>query len=88
MPLKYLSNFRRTLDILLIDCKVSLILTWFKNCVITSKAKRDADPDTDPPVPEINNPCRIFNCCATFKIKDTNLYVPVVTLSTQDDNKL
>ena len=83
MPLKYLSNFRRTLDILLIDCKVSLILTWFKNCVITSKAKRDADPDTDPPVPEINNPTS-----ATFKIKDTNLYVPVVTLSTQDDNKL
>ena len=25
---------------------------------------------------------------ATFQIKDTKLYVPVVTLSTQDDNKL
>ena len=26
--------------------------------------------------------------CATFKITDTKWHVPVVTLSTQDDNKL
>ena len=30
---------------------------------------------------EINNPTN-----ATFKITDTKLYVPVVTLSTKDDN--
>ena len=32
---------------------------------------------------EVNN--RTY---ATFKITDTNLYVPAVTLSTEDDNKL
>ena len=39
VPLKYLSNFWRTLDIPQINCKLSLTLTWFKNCIITSKAK-------------------------------------------------
>ena len=48
VPLKYLSNFWRTLDIQLINCEVSLTLTWSENCVITSKATREADPDADP----------------------------------------
>ena len=37
-PLKYLSNFWRTLDIPLSNCKVSLTLTWSEKCVIPSKA--------------------------------------------------
>ena len=73
MPLKYLSNFWRTLDILLINCEVSLTLTWSENCVLTSKATIDADPDADPEGAGINNPTNL-----TFKIKDTKLYVPVV----------
>ena len=36
VPLKYLSNFWRTLEMLLINCEVELILTWSKNCVISS----------------------------------------------------
>ena len=36
LPLKYLSNFWRTLEIPLINCEVNLILTWSKDCVITS----------------------------------------------------
>ena len=36
VPLKYLSNFWRTLDIPLINCEVSLTLTVSENCVITS----------------------------------------------------
>ena len=83
MPLKYLGNFWRTLDIPLINCEVSLILTWSENCVITSKATREADPDADPAADEINNPTN-----ETFKINDTKLYVPVVTLSAENDNKL
>ena len=39
-PLKYLSNFRRTLYIPLINCEVSLALNWSENCVITRKAIR------------------------------------------------
>ena len=30
VPLKYLSNFWRTLEMPLINCEVTLMLTWFK----------------------------------------------------------
>ena len=88
VPLKYLSNFWRTLDMLLINCEASLILTWSKNCVLTSKATRDDGPDADPAVNEINNPTN-----TTFKITDWSmqfmkLHVPVVTLPAENDNKL
>ena len=36
VPLKYLSNVWRALDMRLINCEVSLTLTWSENCVITS----------------------------------------------------
>ena len=36
VPLKYLSNFWRTLEMPLIDCEVNLILTWSRDCVITN----------------------------------------------------
>ena len=36
VPLKYLSNFWRTLEIPLINCEVNLILTWSSTCVITN----------------------------------------------------
>ena len=36
VPLKYLSNIQRTLEIPLINCEVNLILTWSKDCVITN----------------------------------------------------
>ena len=35
VPLKHLSNFWRTLDMPLINCEVSLTLTWSENCVLT-----------------------------------------------------
>ena len=36
VPLKYLSNFWRTLEMPLINCEVNLILTWSSACVITN----------------------------------------------------
>ena len=36
VPLKYLSNFRRTLEMPLINCEIELILTWSRNSVIIS----------------------------------------------------
>ena len=51
VPLKYLSNFWRTLNMPLINCEVSLILTWSENCVIISLEKRiitNAQRDTSP----------------------------------------
>ena len=41
VPLKHLSNFWRRLNIPTINCKIELILTWFKNCVVISKATRE-----------------------------------------------
>ena len=67
VPLKYLSNFWRTLEMLLINCEVNLILTWSSTCVIASVI--------------------LANQAATFEITDTKLYVPVVTLSTQENTK-
>ena len=65
VPLKYLSNFWRTLKIPIINCEVEPILKWSKNCVISS-----ATGETK------------------FTITETKLYVPVVTLSTEDNVKL
>ena len=48
-----------------------------------SALTRDVSPDADPAVVAVNNPLN-----ATFKITYTKLYVPVVTLSIEDDNKL
>ena len=36
VPLKYLSNFWRTLEMPLINCEISLYLTWSKKCIISS----------------------------------------------------
>ena len=83
VPLKHLSNFWRTLNMPLISCEVSLTLTWSEKCVltdITTQTVRAAQLD-NPARPAINAPTN-----ATFKIIDTKLYGPVVTLSTEDDN--
>ena len=34
IPLKYLSNFWRSLNIPLVNCEAELILTWYKNCAL------------------------------------------------------
>ena len=67
VPLKYLSNFWRTLEMSLINCEVNLILTCSSTCVLVAT--------------------NIPNQNATFAITDTKLYVPVVTLSTQENTK-
>ena len=66
-PLKYLSNFWRTLETPLIYCEVNLILTWSSTCVLIAT--------------------NVQNQAAIFEITDTKLYVPVVTLSTQENTK-
>ena len=59
----------------LINCKVELSLKWIENCVLTTAAigaNADATGADS----------------ATFKITDTKLYVPIVTLSAEDNAKL
>ena len=81
VTLKYLSHFWRTLNIPLTNCEINLILIWSEKCVLTSKTTRDANSEVNPAIAAVNNPTN-----AIFKITDTKLYVPVVTLSTKDDN--
>ena len=81
IPLKYLGNFWRALNIPLISCEVSLELKWNKNCVITSLERTQVD--AGPPVVRDNAPTG-----ATLSITDCKLYVPVVTLSKDDEIKL
>ena len=80
VPLKYLKHFWRTLNMPLINCEINLILPWSEKCALTSKATRDkfigTGTDENAQFSQINNPTN-----ATFKIKDTKLYVPVVTSS-------
>ena len=65
LSLKYLSNFWRSFEMPLINCKVKLLLTWNETCILSSEA---------------NNP--------TFAVTHTKLYVPIVTLKTEDNTKL
>ena len=86
MPLKYLSKFFLNLEIPLINCEVSLDPIWITKCVLTSKATREPIPAGDnfaaePAVDEIDNPTN-----AEFTITDCKLYVPVLTLSTENEN--
>ena len=80
IPLKYLGNFWRALNIPLISCEVFLELKWNTNCVITSLERRQVD--AGPPVVRDNAPTG-----ATLSITDCELYVPVVTLSKDDEIK-
>ena len=81
IPLKYLGNFWRALNIPLISCEVSLELKWDKNCIITSSEQRQVD--AGPPVVRDNAPTG-----ATLAINDCKLYVPAVTLSKEYKTKL
>ena len=71
VPLKYLSNFWRSLEMLLINCKVELSLVWNENCVAWNE-----------------------NCVLSSEERnsvfatDAKLYVPIVTLSAENNAKL
>ena len=64
VPLKYLSNFWRSLEMPLMNCKVELSLNWYETFLLTTATT------------------------ATFEIIDAKLYVPIVTLSVEDNSKL
>ena len=65
VPLKYLSNFWRSLEMPLINYKDELSLKWHETCLLTTATT-----------------------AATFKITDAKLYVPIVTLSVEENSKL
>ena len=71
VPLKCLSNFFRSLEMSLINCKIKLNLTWKKERVLSTDNDAAAANAANNPV---------------FIIRDTKLYVSVITFS-KEDNK-
>ena len=59
----------------MISCKVELKLRWTKHCVLSVLRNENDNANAD-------------SRNIIFTIKDTKLYVPVVTLSAKDNDKL
>ena len=83
-----MSRFVFDLNFLIINSEIELILKWNQDCVLTEKATREekAKEDGSPilnAVDAINRPEDL-----KFNITDCKLYIPVVNLQTEYQNKL
>ena len=58
VPLKYVSNFWRTLEMPLTNCEVNLILTWSKDCVNSTGEGKFAITET-----------KLCSCCNFYQLK-------------------
>ena len=67
VPLKYLSNFWRSLEMPLVNWKIELSLKWIESCELTT-AEIGANADAT------------GADSATLEVTDGKLYVPVITL--------
>ena len=76
VPLEYLSNFWRSLEMSLINCKVELKPNWTKYCIFSAGGSENHVNDND----NANN--------IIFTITDTNLYVPLSTGDNEKSTKL
>ena len=61
VPLKYLSNFWRSLEMPLINCKVELSLKWYENCILSSAGTAATFAITD---------TKLYVPVVTLKIED------------------
>ena len=84
VPLKYLSDIWKSLDLLLINCE-KLYLSWSGYCVILEISRTfGVVPNTNPVRYQVTSQTN----SATFQINNAKLYVPVVALSTNDNIRL
>ena len=77
VPLKY--------DLLLINCETKLDLSCSKECItsqISITPQIPGNPNANPPAPAI---AIIKTTSATFQINNAKLYVPVATLSINEN---
>ena len=86
ISLKCFSNFWRALDLPLINCKKELEFSWSKECTISEISEIKTTPriPANTPFQEVT---AIQTIRATFQINIAKLYVPVVTLSVNDNIK-
>ena len=78
VPLKYLSNFWRTIEMCLINCEINLLVTWPANYVVSELNRRVTFAIAD---------IKLY-VSAAIAIADIKLYVSAATLSTNDTVKL
>ena len=69
------------MNIPFINCEIELILTWSKNCALADMTVRAAGNNNDPTA-------IIALTGLEFQVTASKLYVPAVTLSTENDKKL
>ena len=70
VPLKYLGNFWRTLEILLNNCEVNLFLTWSANCTIIYT-------DTADQIPTFTiTETKLYNSVVTLSTQDNAKLLP------------
>ena len=89
VPLRYLSNFWRTLEMPLNDCEITLDLNWSEKCVIGATSVENQDTaflitDTKPYVPVVTlstqgNAKLCEQLKSGFKRTDWNKYKPKVS---------
>ena len=75
VPLKYLSNFWKSVGMPLINCKIELKCKWTKYYVLPAAGNDNVNSN--------DNDNKFV-----FTIKETKLFVPVVTLSARENQKL
>ena len=87
VPLKYFSNFWRSLDLPSINCEIELKLSCSKECIISEMSITPAvsgNLNVNPPFPDV---AAIQTTGTTFQINNAKLYVPFVTFSVNDNIK-
>ena len=88
VPLKNLSRFMFSLDFLMINPEIKLVLKWTQDCVLTEEAEREHKEAKVGPlalneVDAVNRPYDL-----KFNVTDCKLYVPVLTLENEYQNQL
>ena len=85
VPLKYLNNFWRYFDLPLINCEIDLDWSWSKECIISEISiipRVPGNPRANPPTLDVK---AIQTTGATFQINNAKIYIPVITLSINDN---
>ena len=87
VPLNYFSKFGSFPDLPLINYEISFDLLWSKECIISEISITPAvagNPNSNPPVMAA---AAIQTTSRTFQINNAKFYLPVVTLSINDNMK-
>ena len=84
IPLKYLSNFWKSLDLPLINYEIDFDLSWSRYCIISEILRAfEAVPNPNPARYRVTSQA----ASVMSQINNAKVYVPVVILSINDNTK-